>query len=144
KIVSQSPLMHEVFRFVRQVAPVDSIVLVTGESGTGKELIAEAIHAASARSAGPLVTINMAAVPEALVESELFGHVKGSFTGAGTDRVGRFEAANGGDRGNTGALRRQPHAGRPQARHLGTDVAAEVGPQECRSCLVFAEKFGYS
>ncbi|MCA9266327.1 MAG: sigma-54 dependent transcriptional regulator [Pirellulaceae bacterium] len=96
KIVSQSPLMDEVYQFVRQVAPVDSTVLVTGESGTGKELIAEAIHAASERSAGPFVTINMAAVPEALVESELFGHVKGSFTGAAADRVGRFEAAKGG------------------------------------------------
>lgn len=96
KIVSQSPLMDEVFQFVRQVAPVESTVLVTGESGTGKELIAEAIHAASARSAGPRVTINMAAVPEALIESELFGHVKGSFTGAAANRAGRFEAAAGG------------------------------------------------
>ena len=79
KIVTQSPLMEEVFRFVRQVAPVDSTMLVTGESGTGKELIAEAIHAASARSAGPFLTINMAAVPESFVESALFGHVKGFF-----------------------------------------------------------------
>lgn len=96
KMVSQSPLMDHVFQIVRQVAAVDSTVLVTGESGTGKELIAEAIHAASARAAGPFVTINMAAVPEALVESELFGHVKGAFTGAGADRIGRFEAATGG------------------------------------------------
>lgn len=96
KIISQSPAMHEVFRCVRQVANVDSTVLITGESGTGKELVAEAVHAASTRSAGPFVTINMAAVPESLVESELFGHVKGSFTGAGSSRVGRFEAANGG------------------------------------------------
>lgn len=96
KIISQSPLMEEVFQFVRQVAAVDSTVLVTGESGTGKELIAEAIHAGSPRASGPFVTINMAAVPEALVESELFGHVKGAFTGAGADRVGRFEAAAGG------------------------------------------------
>lgn len=96
KIVSQSPVMHDIFHCVRRVANVDSTVLITGESGTGKELVAEAVHAASARSAGPLVTINMAAVPEALVESELFGHVKGSFTGAGASRMGRFEAANGG------------------------------------------------
>ncbi len=96
KIISQSPSMHEVFQFVRRAAPVDSTVLVTGESGTGKELIAKAIHAASSRSSGPFVTINMAAVPETLVESELFGHVKGSFTGAGADRVGRFKAADGG------------------------------------------------
>lgn len=96
KIASQSPLMHEVCEFVHRAARVDSTVLVTGESGTGKELVAEAVHAASPRFAGPFVTINMAAVPEPLVESELFGHVKGSFTGAGTSRIGRFEAANGG------------------------------------------------
>lgn len=96
KIISNSPLMDEIFQLVRQAAPVDSTVLVTGESGTGKELVAEAIHAASERAAGPFVTVNMAAVAESLVESELFGHVKGAFTGAGTDRVGRFEAAEGG------------------------------------------------
>lgn len=96
KIVSKSTLMDEVFHIVRRAAPVDSTVLITGESGTGKELIAEAIHAGSTQASGPFVTINMAAVPESLVESELFGHVKGAFTGAGTDRVGRFEAAKGG------------------------------------------------
>jgi len=95
-IVSRSPLMKEVFQSVRQAAPVNSTVLVTGESGTGKELIAKAIHANSQRAKGPFVTVNMAAVPESLVESELFGHVKGSFTGAGADRMGRFEAAEGG------------------------------------------------
>lgn len=96
KIITQSPAMDEVFQFVRQAAPVDSTVLITGESGTGKELIAEALHSASLRTNRPFVTINMAAVPEGLVESELFGHIKGSFTGAGTDRIGRFEAACGG------------------------------------------------
>lgn len=96
KIVSGSACMADVFRLVRRVMTVESTVLVTGESGTGKELIAEAIHAGSPRASGPFVTINMAAVPEALVESELFGHVKGAFTDAGTDRVGRFEAARGG------------------------------------------------
>ena len=88
--------MEDVFQSVRQVALVDSTVLATGESGTGKELIAQAIHSGSLRSSGPFVTINMAALPEALVESELFGHVRGSFTGAAADRVGRFEAAAGG------------------------------------------------
>lgn len=96
KIVSRSPLMERVFQVVRQAAAVDSTVLITGESGTGKELIAEAIHASSPRRKGPFVTVNMAALPESLVESELFGHVRGSFTGAGADRVGRFEAAQGG------------------------------------------------
>jgi DNA-binding NtrC family response regulator len=95
-IVSCSPSMEGVFRAIEQAAPVESTVLVTGESGTGKELVAEAIHRRSRRSSGPYVTVNMAAVPESLVESELFGHIKGAFTGAGASRVGRFEAANGG------------------------------------------------
>jgi transcriptional regulator with PAS, ATPase and Fis domain len=96
KLVSKSPKMHEVFQCVKKAAPVDSTVLVTGESGTGKELIAKAIHAASVRSEGPMVTINMAAVPETLIESELLGHTKGAFTGANQDRIGRFEAAHRG------------------------------------------------
>jgi len=96
KIVSNSRLMEDVFQLVRQVASVESTVLVTGESGTGKELIAEAIHAGGPRAAGPCVTINMAAVPESLAESQLFGHVKGAFTGATANRVGCFEAAKGG------------------------------------------------
>jgi len=96
RIVSRSPLMEEVFHRVRRVARVESTVLVTGESGTGKELIAESIHRSSARHDAPFVTINVAAVPEGLVESELFGHLKGAFTGSSTDRMGRFEAADGG------------------------------------------------
>jgi len=96
KIVGQSKVMVEVFENARRAAMVDSTVLITGESGTGKELIAEAIHHHSPRKAQPFVTVNMAAVPEHLVESELFGHVKGAFTGATDSRVGRFEAANDG------------------------------------------------
>ena len=95
-IIGKSKIMLDVFDQARRAALVDSTVLVTGESGTGKELIAEAIHQNSPRRAGAFVTVNMAAVPDNLVESELFGHVKGAFTGATTERQGRFEAANGG------------------------------------------------
>ena len=80
----------------RRVAQVDSTVLLTGESGVGKERIARFIHDESARAGGPFVAINCGAVPETLLESELFGHARGSFTGATQDRVGLFEAANGG------------------------------------------------
>ena len=96
KIVGRSKAMLEIFDQARRAARVDSTVLITGESGTGKELIAEAIHQNSPRKAGPFVTVNMAAVPENLVESELFGHAKGAFTGATAARLGRFEAANEG------------------------------------------------
>jgi DNA-binding NtrC family response regulator len=95
-IVGRSDAIRDVFDQIQRVAETDATVLITGESGTGKELVAEAIHFASARRDGPYIAVNMAAVPETLVESELFGHVKGAFTGAGTDRAGRFEAANGG------------------------------------------------
>jgi DNA-binding NtrC family response regulator len=95
-IIGHSKAMLEVFVQARRAAAVDSTVLVTGESGTGKELIAEAIHHNSPRKDGPFVTVNMAAVPEHLVESELFGHMKGAFTGATESRVGRFETANDG------------------------------------------------
>ena len=96
KMIGNSRAMLAVFDQARRAALVGSTVLITGESGTGKELIAEAIHHNSPRHEGPFVTVNMAAVPENLVESELFGHVKGSFTGAAASRVGRFEAAHGG------------------------------------------------
>jgi DNA-binding NtrC family response regulator len=96
KIIGNSRPMLQVFDQARRAALADSTVLVTGESGTGKELIAEAIHQNSPRKDGPFVTVNMAAVPENLVESELFGHQKGAFTGATGARTGRFEAANDG------------------------------------------------
>src|SRR5215472_13325990 len=78
------------------VAPSEARVLITGESGTGKEVVADVIHTWSARASGPLVKVNCAAIPETLLESELFGHEKGSFTGASSQRIGRFEQANGG------------------------------------------------
>jgi two-component system NtrC family response regulator len=95
-LLGTSPQMQRVFNSVRKVATTDAPVLVLGESGTGKEMIALAIHRRSARKEGPFVAINCSAIPETLLESELFGHEKGSFTGAHVQRKGRIEAANGG------------------------------------------------
>jgi len=95
-LVGRSRKMREVFDLALQVAQHDTIILLTGESGTGKELLAKAVHQNSLRRGKPFVTINCSAIPEALIESELFGHRKGSFTGAIADRVGKFEAANEG------------------------------------------------
>ena len=96
QIVGQSKQMKDVFAKVQRAAPVDSTVLILGESGTGKELVAQALHHNSPRKKGPFVAVNCAAVPATLVESELFGHVRGAFTGATDRRVGRFEQADGG------------------------------------------------
>ncbi len=96
QIVGQSEAMQKVFDVVRKVADAKSNVLICGESGTGKELIARAIHYNSARSPMPFVAVNCSAVPETLLESELFGHMKGSFTGAVANKAGLFEVANGG------------------------------------------------
>jgi transcriptional regulator with GAF, ATPase, and Fis domain len=93
---SQSPVMQQTVRLARQVATADLPVLILGETGTGKEVLAQAIHAWSSRSEGPFVKLNCAAIPENLVESELFGHVKGAFSGAVQARDGRFATANGG------------------------------------------------
>ena len=95
-IVARSRLMQAVFRDTSLVASSETRILLTGESGVGKEVIAEVIHAWSTRSAGPFVKVNCAAIPETLLESELFGHEKGAFTGAYTQRIGRFEEANQG------------------------------------------------
>ena len=96
RMILESPAMARVLDIARRVAQVDSTVLLTGESGVGKERIARFIHEESSRTGGPFVAINCGAVPENLLESELFGHTRGSFTGATQDRVGLFEAANGG------------------------------------------------
>jgi two-component system, NtrC family, response regulator GlrR len=95
-IVTASPVMEDLLRQARLVAQSDASVLIHGASGTGKELLARAIHNASRRSAGPFVTVNCAAIPEPLLESELFGHRKGAFTGAAYDHKGLFQAADGG------------------------------------------------
>jgi len=95
-VVAESPLMQAVFRDVSLIAPSETRVLITGESGVGKEVVADVIHAWSKRTAGPLVKVNCAALPETLLESELFGHERGAFTGAHAQRIGRFEEANNG------------------------------------------------
>ena len=89
-IIGNAAAMQEVYKMIGQVAPTDVTVLVTGESGTGKELIARAIHKNSLRSSQPFVAVNCSAIPENLIESELFGHEKGSFTGASQQRIGLF------------------------------------------------------
>jgi two-component system response regulator PilR (NtrC family) len=96
QLVGQSEAMQKVFEVVRKVADSKSTVLICGESGTGKELVARAIHYNSSRSSMPFVAVNCSAVPETLLESELFGHMKGSFTGAISNKAGLFEVANGG------------------------------------------------
>jgi Nif-specific regulatory protein len=95
-IVGNSSLMHDLYQLIERVAPTNTTVMIRGESGVGKELIAEAIHKASPRASKPFIKINCSALPETLIESELFGHEKGSFTGAGNTHTGRFELANGG------------------------------------------------
>lgn len=96
EIIGACPSMMEVFRKLQKVATTDISVLITGETGTGKELIAREIHRRSPRAKGPFITINCGAIPENLIESELFGHVRGAFTGAVANRPGKFQAADGG------------------------------------------------
>lgn len=95
-LIGGSPAMQEVYRLIRRAGPTDATILITGESGTGKELVARAIHEASPRGGRPFMALNCSALPGDLVESELFGHAKGAFTGADRDREGRFEAADRG------------------------------------------------
>lgn len=96
EIIGESPAMQEVFRAIGRLSNSNITVLINGESGTGKELVAHALHRHSPRASRPFIALNMAAIPKDLMESELFGHEKGAFTGASTQRQGRFEQANGG------------------------------------------------
>lgn len=95
-MIGESPYMRNVFNMIRKVANTDATILITGESGTGKELVTRAIHGRSTRSKGPFIPINCGAIPENLLESELFGHEKGAFTGAYAQQKGKFEFADGG------------------------------------------------
>src|ERR1700704_7086198 len=96
EIVSRSPALHDALDRLQRVAPMDTTVLLTGETGTGKELMARALHRRSRRATRGLVAVNLAAIPEPLVASELFGHEQGAFTGASQRRFGRFEVADRG------------------------------------------------
>ncbi|HNI64403.1 MAG TPA: sigma 54-interacting transcriptional regulator, partial [Pseudomonadales bacterium] len=96
EIIGEAPAMQEVFRAIGRLSHSNITVLINGESGTGKELVAQALHNHSPRSKGPFIALNMAAIPRELMESELFGHEKGAFTGAAAQRKGRFEQADGG------------------------------------------------
>jgi DNA-binding NtrC family response regulator len=96
QMIADSPAMQPVLRLIRDVGPSDANILITGEPGTGKELVAQALHAVSGRSGKRLVTVNAGGLPEGIFESELFGHVRGAFTDAKQDRIGRFEMADGG------------------------------------------------
>jgi two-component system nitrogen regulation response regulator NtrX len=96
QMIGESPAISQIKNIIEKVAPTDARVLITGPNGTGKELVAHWLHEKSDRVKAPMVEVNCAAIPSELIESELFGHVKGSFTGANKDRAGKFEAANGG------------------------------------------------
>jgi two-component system, NtrC family, nitrogen regulation response regulator NtrX len=135
-LIGDSAAMERVREMIRRVAPTDARVLITGESGTGKEVAAALLHRASARAAGPLVRLNCAAIPRELVESELFGHERGAFTGATERRRGRFELAHGGtlfldEVGDLGAgaqakLLRALEAGEIQRVGGGDPIAVDV------------------
>ena len=96
QMIGESPALKNIQSMIEKVAPSDARVLITGSNGSGKELVAHAIHSLSERSKNPIVEVNCAAIPSELIESELFGHIKGSFTGAIKDKQGKFEQANGG------------------------------------------------
>src|SRR5207253_1714536 len=133
-LIAESPAMRQALDVVARVAAHRTTVLITGERGTGKEVIAQAIHRAGARAAGPFVAVNCAAIPETLLESELFGSVKGAFTGASGDRPGLFEQADGGTLllDEIGELHLPRLAERredivPLARHFAVQLARRLG-----------------
>src|SRR5262249_18417250 len=96
KVIAESPAMKSVMGMVARIGPATANVLITGDNGTGKEVVARTLHSVSSRSAKPIVSVNAGALAEGVFESELFGHVRGAFTDAKADRVGRFELADGG------------------------------------------------
>jgi DNA-binding NtrC family response regulator len=131
-IIGVSPRMQRVLRLIEKIAPTESTVLITGESGTGKELVARAIHQLSPRAAETFLPINAGALPEQLVESELFGHVRGSFTGADRDRRGLFEEASGGTLFLDEVAEMAPHLQVKLLRALESGEVRAVGSSEPR------------
>jgi DNA-binding NtrC family response regulator len=167
EFIATAPLMQPVLEAIARVGPSDANILITGEHGTGKEVVARTLHAVSARASRLMVSVNTGAVPEALFESELFGHVKGAFTDARFDRIGRFELADGGtifldEIGNV-PLRQQAkllrvlEAGETRARRLvsrpvrvdvrvvsatNADLRAACSSGQFREDLLFRLKYG--
>src|SRR5207302_8264215 len=132
-IIGQSPALRELLTTLDRVAPADAAVLITGESGTGKELVARALHYSGPRAAAPFIAVNCAAIPEALFESELFGHVRGAFTGAVASRPGVFEAAHGGTL-FLDELGEMPLALQPKLlRVIETGQVTRIGSNETRT-----------
>ncbi|HSG47259.1 MAG TPA: sigma-54 dependent transcriptional regulator [Longimicrobiales bacterium] len=130
ELVGRSPGMERVRELVRRAAPSDARILITGESGTGKELVATAIHALSPRKSGPFIRVNSAAIPRDLVESEMFGHERGAFTGASERRRGRFELAHGGTLFLDEVADLGPEAQAKLLRVLEAGVVERVGGSE--------------
>ena len=148
-IVGRSTALRRVLEEIEMVAPTDAAVLICGETGTGKELIARAIYQHSDRANKPFIAVNCAAIPETLLESELFGHEKGAFTGADTRRIGRFEQANGGtifldEIGDmtltTQAQRSMPSRSPRSIIRLSRATAALAAPPPCRSIIASARR----
>jgi len=133
EIVGSSGALQKVLSLVSKVAPTDATVLITGETGTGKELVARAIHRRSRRSSRAFVCVNCAAIPRDLIASELFGHEKGSFTGALQRRLGRFELAAG---GTISSMKSESFLPRPRllccvfCRSMNLSASAELGPSK--------------
>src|SRR2546427_2104208 len=128
EIVGSSKAIRQVIGLIEKVAPTPARVLITGENGTGKELVARAIHALSPRASGPFIEVNCAAIPTELIESELFGHMKGSFTGAFADRAGKFELADGGTLVLAEIVGNSLSAQAKVLRALEEGVISRVGP----------------
>src|SRR5690606_24575905 len=130
RLVGSSPAMQRVRELIQRAAPTDARVLITGESGTGKELAAAALHALSPRAAGPFIRVNSAAIPRDLIESEMFGHEKGAFTGATERRRGRFELAHGGTLFLDEVAELRPAAQAKLLRVIESGEIERVGGQE--------------